>query len=289
MNQKQLTKIKIDYYNSEIIIKILREIYFEEEKLYREVAVLAKPNKNFPYKISFRGVTFTTTFYFIKTFFGTFANNITLDNSNFYVSKARIKRLPKFTFDLRKRSKETAIFYKTKYKDYIKYYDIFLDFDIDNLEDIPELLRELEKLIKILIRFNVKFEIVFSGTRGFKVLLWNDIFTFDEVGRIIKNMYNKYKFKFIDKSSMFQIPSKLMKLNFSLAYSNYPKIVFPLKEYNYRAFFLSCKKLLNFDIFCYDNYSVSSLSRKYTYDSFFSNNYEDTGIFDFVTVEELLK
>lgn len=265
MNQKQITLIKKQYYKPEVLSRLIKEMCFKNgsSTFYRELAVL---NAN---RIAFRGITFSTAQYLQKTLFNeTFSNlNFYGNDANLYVSVARVKRFPNFSYKLSQRSKETKSFFRNEYQDYIYWYDLFLDFDIDVLQEkkfenetekrkymeknmIP-FITEIEKVIGIIEKYKLRAEIVFSGSRGFKVLFWNNLLQYEQLVSVVSELPKALDLKYVDTAGSF-VKSKLMKLNFSLAFKNNKcNLVFPLRIYNYKKHFQFMKHFKSFECFDY--------------------------------------
>ena len=268
MNQEEITKIKKEYYTPPMLNRLVKEMCFKngDSTFYRELAVL---NAN---KIAFRGISFSTPEYMHKTLFNERYSNLNFNgnDANLYVSVARVKRFPNFSFRLKERSKQTKTFFRNKYQDYIYRYDLFLDFDIDTLnknkfqneEEKTEYLRknmipfieEIEKMIAIIEKYKLRAEVVFSGSRGFKILIWNNKYTYEELVSIATNLPKKLDLKYVDMAGSF-VKSKLMKLNFSLAFKDgVCNVVFPLRKYNYKDYFKFMKYFGTFECFSYKDY-----------------------------------
>ncbi len=302
--QEEITKIKKEYYSQVVIGRLLKEMCFptQEVDFFRELAIL---NAN---RISFRGITFSSPQYLKRTLFNEQYSNLNFygNDANMYVSVARVKQFPNFTFKLRERSKQTKPFFRNRYKDYIYRYDIFFDFDIDYLKKeksknekekqdylnkhmIP-FLKEIETIITFSKKYKLRIEIVFSGSRGFKILIWNNYLTHEEVTKLLNNIRDVYKFKYCDLAGSFVL-SKLMKLNFSLAFKNNKcNMVLPLKEYNYKDFFNYMRKFKNFECFEYEymkKLNIPKFLMVYTSD-FLKRNNGKKGLQNFIKECKLL-
>ena len=289
MNQEEITKIKKEYYTEIVIGRLLKEMCFPMQQVdfFRELAIL---NNN---RISFRAITFSSANYLKRTLFSESYSNLNYygNDANMYISVARVKQFPRFTFKLSERSKETKPFYRNEYKNYIYRYDIFLDFDIDLLnkdkfknekeeqeylnKHMKPFLKEIETIIDFSKKYELRIEIVFSGSRGFKILIWNNCLTYEKVTKVLNNIKEKYDFKYCDLAGSFVL-SKLMKLNFSLAFKNNKcNMVLPLKEYNYKDFFIFMHTNKSFKCFEYDymkKLDIPKVLPIYTSDFFQKNN-----------------
>jgi len=292
-NKIQKREILKSYYTPDHSKKLIRECnipYNDQDKIkydYREVSLL-KQNE-----FSFRGITFSYSEYMNKIIFNPnpdYPYSVLNNNSNIYISKARLKySLPRFSFKSSERSIQTKPFYQHEYINYIRYMDIYLDFDIDNYKDIPYLIHDINYFIELLSEYKLMFEVVFSGNRGFKILLYNNYYTLEGVSKLIfdltLNKYVKDHIKYLDHTCTYSIPSKLMKMNFTLCHSNETlNYVFPLKKQNYKNVFSRILKDNNFTIFNYTNESINNLCRDINYTSFFNDEftYSDRRLIKFV-------
>lgn len=263
---KNYDLIKRLYYEDRVLGKIMfNQLYFINKGNYREFSLLNYIKKEINgkeilttakdqnlRKIAYRGLTFKNFWYFKKTLeYLEFYKN----DSNMYVSCARLLQLPSFPFDHTERKKQTKPFYEKDYIKYITNYDIFIDFDVKTEKQIPILLKDLDKVIKLLYDFKIRCEIVFSGSRGFKVLIYNDSsYNIEEVSNIIYNLKDSFDLKIEPDFSGLGIPSKLMKANFSLVIKEDSiKACFPLKFYNYQDIFDQIRKDKDFSVFSLDS------------------------------------
>lgn len=262
--------IKEKYYNNYILDKILQEIYFKEDGLFRSVSILNNQEGN--KKVAFRGITFSSRYFLWKTFFQTDYNFGTINNdSNMYCTVARIIKLPQFPFNPIERRKHTSEFYSKHFKEYIKHYDIYIDYDLNN-KDYQTFISDVFRAINFFESNNLHFECVFSGSRGFKFLIWNNAYTYKSVERIQHNIMKLLKSNFIDDRGVL-VPSKLMKINFSLCVkgNQTPKIVYPLKRHNFKKFCEIIAKYETFKIFDYNNADIKHLAESPVYTSPFND------------------
>lgn len=290
----KISKVKIGYYCDTILKKMLDCCFFNGKfPIYRTVDILNYVNLKNPnsIKIAFRGITFSNVEYFKKTLFNPMYNFGTINNdSNIYCSVARVSQIPRFSFNQIERKKQTEEFYKNDFVDYIRHYDLYLDFDCNKPENIIYMIRELEHIIFYIVQYNIKSEIVFSGSRGFKVLIYNNSFTYKQMQKIYRNLMTKLNFDYIDDSGIL-VPSKLMKMNFSIVYKHslIPKIVLPLSNKNFDWFIYRVKQKKNFDIFNLDEAFAFELAKDINYNSEFLDTSLETGFSDFVNDMRLLK
>lgn len=291
MENKEIANLKKEFYTDSHLQKLIGEMFFPSDtyKIYRECSIL---NNN---KIAHRGMTFSNMEYLKKTYFNQYYLFGNLHNdSNLYLGKARVMQFPRFPFKYHDRKKAMESFYKKKIFDYMVHYDIYLDWDINDKREIPEILAEVKRMINYLRPFKVKFEVVFSGTRGFKILIWNNQYNFSSVQKITNNIYGKLKFKHIDKTSLVCFPSKLMKCNFTLVHNKTNlKIAFPFKNFNYSDLFKYIDVYRDFECFTYKGKTgfremIHSDTFLKEYDSFFLQEYNVNNLKEFVREFKLL-
>lgn len=271
---EQVEKIKTDYYNDITIKKIFEDIIYPN-KTYREFALLNSFN--------FRTITFSDLDFFKKTIFNKAYPYFFYKNfSSCYVSVARVKQFPALPFNREIRNVYTKKFHTKEYYDYIKYYDFYLDFDLDNLENIEEFLKEIEKMIKIIKQFSLKAEIVYSGSRGFKILIYNYSYSKKWINKAHHKIKNNLGLIYLDNVGSF-LHNKLMKCNYTLALKPIDRTnekltcryVFPLKENNYKKFFGQILKDKNFNVFDYPNKQIEKIMLDYENSNFLENGRYD--------------
>lgn len=258
LTKEEYTEIKYYWYANPIIQDLLLEQFCFESKpnTFRDIAILSNNKLN---KVAFRGMTFTEMDYFNKSFLNKkFPNQFLGNESNLYITVARIYRIPTFSYG-KERQKQTSEFYKI-FKQYIYKYDIFLDFDIDTNKNsnFTKIINDIKFILDIIMQYKLKSEIVFSGNRGFKILIYNDFYDFDEIINIRTNLSIKFKLDTLDNSGLF-FPSKLMKANFSLTFNknnNFIGVVLPLNYIDSEIFIVLNKiqKDRSFNMFNYENF-----------------------------------
>ena len=249
--------IKSKYYNHYKTLKrFMSQIYYfsNNNESFREICVL---NNN---KFCLRALTFKSDKYLQKNLFNKQYNPISFQEGyNLYVSKNRIKRIPMFPFN-KDRIKLTNEYFKNNYKNNILHYDYYLDLDIDidNKKEFNLVIKDLLKIINYLEILKIRFQLVFSGNRGFKVLIFNNTIVTDKNRdfeeetsyNVIHYLIDKLRLKTIDKSIYYNTPSKLMKLNYSLVDKNQDiKIVLPLNKHTTKDILLNILKTKSFDYF----------------------------------------
>lgn len=322
MNQEEIKETKRKYYGFSVLDKILRQIYFpsrtpNELNLYREFAMLPPVNE---IGNKLRTITFSNVTYMIQTIMNdTYKKyNYLNDKSNLYCSVPRVKIFPMFSFSGKQRTKETSVFHKKEYKDYIVYYDIFIDFDIFTLPQLKEFasklfktdkkeltpkqltkaeelltvknmnsfILELKNFVYLLNTYKLKFQVVFSGNRGFKVLIFNEIYNYKTAIRLSLNIAEKFNLTYADINSY--TISKLMKINYSIVYNKDKfSIALPLNSVVFEDILNRLLLNKNFDIFRIDNLDIAKDINLYP--EFFINDYESANLREFVKKYELLK
>lgn len=306
MNQKNLSlkeieKIKTIYYNDNVLNLILKYINPDKSQ-FREFAILNNPKNKTYSKISFRAITFSdySISYFKKVFFNPkYDMGILKNDCNLYCSVARIGKLPSFPYDTKERTKETKPFFKNEYIKNIIFYDIFIDTDLYDSKGKPkgtmkDFLLEIKRLLNIINTYNIKSEFTFSGTRGFKFVMFNNTYNYNRTQKILFLLFKHFekgKYKFIDSVGM-SVSSKLMKCTFSLVFKkNSVKICYPIYKLSENKIFAQLLKDKNFDIFNYNYKDIDTFynlikvfqTRGYIYNMSFNNN----GLIEFV--KHLLK
>ena len=258
MKLEEIKKIKLEYYDDFLLRKLITEMKLDKDT-YREVATI---NNNTDFKkVAFRGITFSDVENLKKTLFNKKYKTFYDNDASLYISVARLKRLPLFPF--KNRREYTNPFFKNEYVNFIKGYDLYLDFDIVNASDLKEndiseliskrmeeFLSEIYKVVSIIRCYNLDSEIVFSGNRGFKILIKNDIYQPKTIMNIHRKIIKRLCLKYCDISGSF-IPSKLMKCNFGLVFKDNCKVVLPLKDSNIYGIFQILEKEKTFDFFEY--------------------------------------
>ena len=127
---------------------------------------------------------------------------------NLYVGCAKLKSIPNFTFNPKDRSKETSVWYREQFNNFIQYYDLFFDFDKARLcpfcgltdsqpnglkkkqddfycrkcekdiksddarlSTIEEVLEDVKVLKEYLDENKVPYYLLFSGNKGFQIVI----------------------------------------------------------------------------------------------------------------------
>lgn len=152
---------------------------------------------------------------------------------NAYVSCSKFKNIPNFSFDIKKRSKFTSVWFREEAKKELVGQNLFFDFD-DSYKDengkliqksFQEALVEAKIFKEYLDDYKIPYTFVFSGKKGFHLTINADylkIENIDEMGQIhphkeiLENIKKTMNFKFLDLANNGTI-ARLQKLNYSLA------------------------------------------------------------------------
>jgi len=162
------------------------------------------------------------------------------NKQNFYVSCARLKEIPEFTFNPRKRSSETREWFRNEYDKQIVSYDLFFDFDKDENDSWDELIKEVKILKEYLDDYEVPYYIVFSGNKGFQIVIDGQYVPIKEIRMgnvyphktIVENIKKILNLKFLDLANN-GVSSRLRKLPYSLVGNN---IALPLSDEQFENF-----------------------------------------------------
>jgi len=301
-NLDKIGKIKAEYYTPVIMRKLLDQMYYRKNTrlnkhdfdVYREVGII---NKNIDrkgrdgrnkkhYKIAHRSMTFSNINYLIKTYFKREYDFGHLNNdTNLYLGVSRCLKFPRFPFKYAERKKQTKKFYRN-FNDYVVHHDMFIDLDLDDESDIDSMrrmIRQLRVLKTLLKSCNLTFEIVFSGNRGFKILVYNncDDLSTRDIMRLSHYLHihskSRLGYSFIDETCLMGVESKLMKANFSLVYepnTEKLRIALPLHHDNFDDITETIIDQGSFDIFNHGNL-------KLMYDEHYNNYYHTSdGTYD---------
>jgi len=199
-----------DYYSKVYIGHLIRECV---EK--REVALLGKNNANM------RALKIKCLFDIDRILK---VSGWKRNKQNLYRSVATLKEdIPFFTFNARKRSSETSVWFKNEYHKLIKKYDIFLDFDKSKEDSWEDLIKEVKSLKEYLDEYKVPYYLLFSGNKGFQIIIPGEYIKIEkiELGNIfphktiVENIKQMLNLKFLDLANN-GVGSRLMKIPYSL-------------------------------------------------------------------------
>ena len=154
---KKIKKMIEEYYKKGYIKHLIRENVID-----RDFSVLGKNNANI------RALQIKCLFDFDRI--------IKLirwkeKKQNFYRSVAKLREIPQFTFNPKKRSEEHREWYVHDYPNLIYEYDLFCDFDKDEQSTFEQVLDEVKTLLRYLEDYGVTYYILFSGSKGFQVVI----------------------------------------------------------------------------------------------------------------------
>lgn len=166
---------------------------------------------------------------------------------NMYISVSRLKNIPIFTYVPGERQKETSVWFKKDYFKEVFAYDIFMDFDKEDGESWDEIRQEVKKLLEWFQEFKVPYVLIFSGNKGFQVVIDYQYlpeklsFDVDENGKgkpgsiyeftkiFQERIKEVFELKHLDLANN-GIPNRLRKLPYSLVGDN---VVLPLSDYDF--------------------------------------------------------
>ena len=90
---------------------------------------------------------------------------------NIYISVATLNEIPMFTYHPAKRQQETSVWFRNGYFDNVTAYDLFMDFDKEEGESWEDIKKEISGFIEYLTDYNIPFNIIFSGNKGFQIII----------------------------------------------------------------------------------------------------------------------
>lgn len=145
---------------------------------------------------------------------------------NLYLSVAKYKNIPRFTFNPKDRRKETSKWFSSNSSD-ITAFDLFFDFDLGEGDTWESLIKEVNSLREYLEEYNVPYQVWFSGNKGVQVVIDGDYLKIDKIDRgniyphktIVENIKEALNLKTLDLSNNGE-KSKLRKLPYSLVIPN---------------------------------------------------------------------
>lgn len=160
--------------------------------------------------------------------------NYTKNKPNLYVSVAKYKNIPKFTFNPQKRRDETSEWFNSNSNE-IMSFDLFFDFDLGKDDTWESLIKEVNELKEYLDDYQVPYFVFFSGNKGVQVVIDGEYIEINEIKegnvfphkKVVENIKESLNLKTLDLSNNGE-KSKLRKLPYSLVIPNQKKI---RKEY----------------------------------------------------------
>lgn len=87
---------------------------------------------------------------------------------NIYIGCAKLKDIPNFTFNPRKRSSETSVWYTEQFDKLVYESDLFIDLDGEKMEDA---IKDLIIIKDIFDEHEVPYQVIASGSRGFHIVI----------------------------------------------------------------------------------------------------------------------
>lgn len=175
-----------------------------------------------------------------------------------YRSVAKLKEIPRFTFNMSKRSSETGEWFANEFDSLIYEYDIFLDFDKDEDSTIYEVLEEVKVLLNFFDEYQLPYYLQFSGNKGFQVFIDGKYLpkpiiengSVQPHKRIAENIKEAFQFKFLDLRNN-GIGNRLCKVPYSLClceeneFEEGMNVVLPLSKDQIEKFNVENMKLRN--------------------------------------------
>src|SRR3990167_11024694 len=153
---------------------------------------------------------------------------------NMYRTVAKVKEIPKFTFNPKLRSAETGVWFENNFDDLVYEYDLFLDFDKDEDSSIEQVLEEVKRIKSYFDNYKIPYYIPFSGSKGFQVIIDGRYMPKFKIENgvvqphkeIAEKIKQNFKLKYIDLRNN-GVPNRLCKIPYSLVKNN---IALPLTD-----------------------------------------------------------
>lgn len=166
---------------------------------------------------------------------------------NIYRSVATLSEIPTFTFNPKKRSAETGVWYKDEYSNYVVKYDLFFDFDKEEKDSWEDLLKEVEGFKNYLEEYKVPYYLLFSGNKGFQIIISGDYLDIKEIREgnvyphkeIVEKIKEVFNLKFLDLANN-GVNSRLCKIPYSIVGEN---VALPLNDEQFKFFRVEDMKL----------------------------------------------
>ena len=163
------------------------------------------------------------------------------NKQNLYRSVSTLRSIPQFTFNPLIRSSETSVWYRNEYSNYVTKYDLLFDFDKSKDEKWDNLIKDLKTLKGYLDDYLVPYYIIFSGNKGFQLLINGELLPIKKIEKgnifphkkIIENIKEMLDLKFLDLSNN-GVNSRLCKIPYSLVLGGCKKELneIEIKEYD---------------------------------------------------------
>lgn len=179
------------------------------------------------------------------------------NKQNLYVGCAKLKSIPDFTFNPKNRSKETSVWYKEQFNNFIESYDLFFDFDKEPEDSWEDLIKDVKILKDYLDEYKVPYYLLFSGNKGFQIVIDGQYLAIErfELGNVFphKSIQEKIKamigLKFLDLANN-GVNSRLRKVPYSLVPNGLDdeqemNMAFPLTDIQFDTFRIENMKVKN--------------------------------------------
>jgi len=152
--------------------------------------------------------------------------NSAKNRPNSYVSVAKFKNIPVFTFNPKKRRLETSEWFRNNSNE-IAGFDLFFDFDKSASDSWEDLIKEVKTLKEYLDDYKVSYQLLFSGNKGFQIIINGIFLKIEKIENgnvyphktIVEKIKETLDLKFLDLSNNGE-KSKLRKLPYSLVIPN---------------------------------------------------------------------
>ncbi len=179
------------------------------------------------------------------------------NKQNLYVGCARIKDIPNFTFNPKKRSKETSEWFREEYSDLMETYDLFFDFDKTPEDSWEDLIKEVKSLKEYLDDYNVPYYLLFSGNKGFQIIIDGKYLPIEKIDRgnvyphkdLVEKIKAMLNLNFLDLANN-GVNSRLRKIPYSLVPNEIEdeqemNIALPLTDIQFEHFRVENMKVKN--------------------------------------------
>ena len=174
-------------------------------------------------------------------------SDYTTKRPNMYVSVAQLDFIPQFTYNLSQRSKDTIEWFKKEYHKHIIAYDLFLDFDSKEGEDLSVVHSEVKEFKTWLDEWKLPYYSLFSGNKGFQIVIpyeylpkelnfsvnamsWGEKGSVYEWTKIVsERLKNVFSLSHLDLANS-GVLNRLKKCSYSLVGDN---VALPLNDYDF--------------------------------------------------------
>lgn len=196
-----------------------------------------------------RGMKVVTINFLKKSFFD--MCHFESKNYNIYISCAKFKDIPPFTFNLGIRSAETRQWFENEALDLITDYDLLLDFDCPDNRIRKDYLMEVKTVHDLLNQNAICFYIIHSGS-GYQIVIPSSVYGFEKEKEIvdsktfrkpyilIREIKETFSLKYLDISGI-GVYNKIMKCPYSLVDNT---VCLPLNNFSGQDFNFSSQYVL---------------------------------------------